>query len=310
MNNQEQKRIIDRYEQYLRLEKSYSVHTIDAYKKDLEKLTCFLEGEQIPLPEVTLAHLQQFSAGLHDIGIHPRSQARILSGIKSFFHFLVLEDYLENDPSELLEGPKIGFKIPEVLTVEEIDTIINAIDLSKHEGQRNRAILETLYSCGLRVSELCELKISDLYLEEGFIRVQGKGSKQRLVPISPRAVKEITLWFHDRNTCWRIRNDYEDHVFLARWGKNISRIMVFHLIKELAEKAGITKNISPHTFRHSFATHLLEGGANLRAIQCMLGHESIATTEIYTHIDRNMLRAEIIEHHPRNIKFREEHSFY
>lgn len=310
MNNQEQKRIINRYEQYLRLEKSYSVHTIDAYKKDLKKLTRFLEGEQIPLLEVTLAHLQQFSAGLHDIGIHPRSQARILSGIKSFFHFLVLENYLENNPSELLEGPKIGFKIPEVLTVEEIDAIINAIDLSKHEGQRNRAILETLYSCGLRVSELCELKISDLYLKEGFIRVQGKGNKQRLVPISPRAVKEITLWFQDRNTCWRIRNDYEDHVFLARWGKNISRIMVFHLIKELAEKAGITKNISPHTFRHSFATHLLEGGANLRAIQCMLGHESIATTEIYTHIDRNMLRAEIIEHHPRNIKFREEHSFY
>ena len=310
MNNQEQKRIIDRYEQYLKLEKSYSIHTIDAYKKDLKKLTRFLEGEQIPLMEVTLAHLQQFSAGLHDIGIHPRSQARILSGIKSFFHFLVLEDYLENDPSELLEGPKIGFKIPEVLTVEEIDAIINAIDLSKHEGQRNRAILETLYSCGLRVSELCELKISDLYLQEGFIRVQGKGNKQRLVPISPRAVKEITHWFHDRNTGWRIRKDFEDHVFLARWGKNISRIMVFHLIKELAEKAGIAKNISPHTFRHSFATHLLDGGANLRAIQCMLGHESIATTEIYTHIDRNMLRSEIIEHHPRNIKFREEHGFY
>ncbi|EJX03997.1 integrase/recombinase XerD [gut metagenome] len=310
MNNQKQKRIINRYEQYLKLEKAYSVHTIDAYKKDLTKLIRFLESEQIPLLEVTLAHLQQFSAGLHDIGIHPRSQARILSGIKSFFHFLVLEDYLENDPSELLEGPKIGFKIPEVLTVEEIDAIINAIDLSKHEGQRNRAILETLYSCGLRVSELCELKISDLYLQEGFIKVQGKGNKQRLVPISPRAIKEITNWFQDRNTNWRIRKDFEDYVFLARWGKNISRIMVFHLIKELAEKAGITKNISPHTFRHSFATHLLEGGANLRAIQCMLGHESIATTEIYTHIDRNMLKFEIIEHHPRNIKFREKHGVY
>lgn len=310
MNNQGQQRIISRYVQYLKLEKSFSTHTIDAYLKDLKKLTLFLQSEQIDLNEVTLAHLQQFSAGLHDIGIHPRSQARILSGIKSFFHFLVLDDYLENDPSELLEGPKIGFKIPEVLTVEEIDKIINAIDLSKNEGQRNRAILETLYSCGLRVSELCELKISDLYLKEGFIRVQGKGNKQRLVPISTRAIKEITYWFQDRNTRWRIQKDYEDYVFLARWGKNISRIMVFHLIKELAEKADITKNISPHTFRHSFATHLLEGGANLRAIQCMLGHESIATTEIYTHIDRNMLRNEIIEHHPRNIKFRKEHGFY
>lgn len=309
-NNQGQQRIISRYVQYLKLEKSFSTHTIDAYLKDLKKLTLFLQSEQIDLNEVTLAHLQQFSAGLHDIGIHPRSQARILSGIKSFFHFLVLDDYLENDPSELLEGPKIGFKIPEVLTVEEIDKIINAIDLSKNEGQRNRAILETLYSCGLRVSELCELKISDLYLKEGFIRVQGKGNKQRLVPISTRAIKEITYWFQDRNTRWRIQKDYEDYVFLARWGKNISRIMVFHLIKELAEKADITKNISPHTFRHSFATHLLEGGANLRAIQCMLGHESIATTEIYTHIDRNMLRNEIIEHHPRNIKFRKEHGFY
>ena len=229
---------------------------------------------------------------MHDIGIHPRSQARILSGVKSFFHFLVLADYREDDPGELLEGPKIGLHLPEVLTVEEIDRIIDAIDLSKPEGQRNRAILETLYSCGLRVSELCGLKLSDLYLDESFIRVTGKGDKQRLVPIS--------------NTTWRIKPGFEDYVFLARWGKNISRIQVFQLIKDLARQAGITKNISPHTFRHSFATHLLEGGANLRAIQCMLGHESIATTEIYTHIDRNMLRSEIIEHHPRNIKFREE----
>ena len=216
-----------------------------------------------------------------------------------------MADYVEADPSELLEGPKIGFKIPEVLTVEEIDTIISAIDLSKNEGQRNRAMLETLYSCGLRVSELTNLKLSDLYFDEGFIKVEGKGSKQRLVPISPRAIKEIQLYFIDRNR-GKIKKEYEDFVFLARWGKNISRIMVFHLIKELAQISGITKNISPHTFRHSFATHLLEGGANLRAIQCMLGHESIATTEIYTHIDRNMLRSEIIEHHPRNIKYRQE----
>ena len=253
--------------------------------------------------------MQRFAAGLHDIGIHPRSQARILSGIKSFFHFLTVADYLETDPSELLEGPKIGFKIPEVLTVEEIDRIISAVDMDKKEGQRNRAILETLYSCGLRVSELCNLKLSDLYFEEGFIKVEGKGSKQRLVPISPRAIKEIKYWLTDRNL-GKIKKGYEDYVFLARWGNNISRIMVFHMIKELAEKTGITKNISPHTFRHSFATHLLEGGANLRAIQCMLGHESIATTEIYTHIDRNMLRSEIIEHHPRNIKYRKERGIY
>ena len=220
-------------------------------------------------------------------------------------YILPADFFPEADPSELLEGPKIGLKLPEVLTVEEIDSIIAAIDLSKNEGQRNRAILETLYSCGLRVSELTNLKLSDLYFDEGFIKVEGKGSKQRLVPISPRAIKEIKLYFTDRNR-GKIKKEYEDYVFLARWGKNISRIMVFHLIKELAQTAGITKNISPHTFRHSFATHLLEGGANLRAIQCMLGHESIATTEIYTHIDRNMLRSEIIEHHPRNIKYRQE----
>ena len=191
----------------------------------------------------------------------------------------------------------------------EIDTIISTIDLSKPEGQRNRAILETLYSCGLRVSELCTLKLSDLYFEEGFIKVTGKGNKQRLVPISPRAIKEIRYWLEDRKR-WKIKPGFEDYVFLARWGNGISRIMIFHLIKEHAEQAGITKNISPHTFRHSFATHLLEGGANLRAIQCMLGHESIATTEIYTHIDRHMLRSEIIEHHPRNIKFRKEQEIH
>ena len=297
--------IIRKYQQYLKLEKSLSKNTLDAYMTDLDKLLNFLQSENIEISDVCLDDLERFSAGLHDIGIHPRSQARIISGIKSFFHFLIMADYLEADPSELLEGPKIGLKLPEVLTVEEIDSIIAAIDLSKNEGQRNRAILETLYSCGLRVSELTNLKLSDLYFDEGFIKVEGKGSKQRLVPISPRAIKEIKLYFTDRNR-GKIKKEYEDYVFLARWGKHISRIMVFHLIKELAQTAGITKNISPHTFRHSFATHLLEGGANLRAIQCMLGHESIATTEIYTHIDRNMLRSEIIEHHPRNIKYRQE----
>ena len=308
-NNERQALIIRKYQQYLKLEKALSANTLDAYLTDLNKLLCFLKTENIDMLAVTLDDLQRFAAGLHDIGIHPRSQARILSGIKSFFHFLVMADYREDDPSELLEGPKIGFKLPEVLTVEEIDTIISTVDMSKKEGQRNRAILETLYSCGLRVSELCNLKLSELYFDEGFIKVEGKGSKQRLVPISPRAIKEIKYWLLDRNL-GKIKKGFEDYVFLARWGNSISRIMVFHLIKELAEKAGITKNISPHTFRHSFATHLLEGGANLRAIQCMLGHESIATTEIYTHIDRNMLCSEIIEHHPRNIKYRKDTGFH
>lgn len=306
---QQQELIIKKYQQYLRLEKSLSKNTLDAYLTDLDKLLSFLLLEGIGITDVTLNDLQRFAAGLHDIGIHARSQARIISGIKSFFHFLIMADYIEADPSELLEGPKIGFKLPEVLTVEEIDNIISAVDLSKNEGQRNRAILETLYSCGLRVSELTNLKLSDLYFDEGFIKVDGKGNKQRLVPISPRAIKEIKLYFIDRNRV-NIKKDYEDYVFLSRRGTNLSRIMIFHLIKELAETTGIIKNISPHTFRHSFATHLLERGANLRAIQCMLGHESIATTEIYTHIDRNMLRSEIIEHHPRNIKYRKEHSSF
>ena len=296
--------IIKEYTQYLKLEKNLSPNTYDAYLTDLEKLLHYLDTAEIDPLEVTLENLQHFMAGLHDVGIHPRSQARILSGVKSFFKFLVIADYRNDDPAELLEGPEIGFKLPEVLTVEEIDRIISMVDMSKNEGQRNRAILETLYSCGLRVSELCNLKLSDLYLDEGFIKVEGKGSKQRLVPISQRAIQEINWWLEDR-IGGKIKEGYEDFVFLARWGKNISRIMVFHLIKELAEKAGIKKTISPHTFRHSFATHLLEGGANLRAIQAMMGHESIATTEIYTHIDRSMLRAEIIGHHPRNISYAE-----
>ncbi|MDO4186613.1 MAG: site-specific tyrosine recombinase XerD [Bacteroidales bacterium] len=299
--------LVRKYQQYLRLEKGLSPNTYEAYMSDLQKLLTYLESEHINVWETSLKDLQQFAAGLHDIGIHPRSQARILSGIKSFFHFLIITDEIEADPSELLEGPKIGMQLPEVLTIEEIDQLIGAIDRSQYEGQRNCAILETLYSCGLRVSELCNLKLSDLYFDEGFIRVEGKGSKQRLVPISERAVKEINLWLIDRKR-WRYRPGFEDYVFLARWGNAISRIMVFRIIKNLAEATGLQKNISPHTFRHSFATHLLEGGANLRAIQAMLGHESIATTEIYTHIDRSLLRAEIIEHHPRNIKYREKNS--
>ena len=297
--------IIRKYMQYLKLEKALAGNTQEAYMQDLEKLLNFLKAENIDFRKCTYENLQQFSAELHDIGIHARSQARIISGIHSFYRFLVLNNYIETDPSELLETPKIGLHLPEVLTVEEIDRIIETVDMDKAEGQRNRAILETLYSCGLRVSELCNLKMSDLYFTEGFVKVEGKGSKQRIVPISQRAIKEIRYWLIDRQA-WRVKPGYEDYVFLARWGKGISRIMIFHLIKELADKAGITKKISPHTFRHSFATHLLEGGANLRAIQAMLGHESITTTEIYTHIDRDRLRQEIIEHHPRNIKFRNE----
>lgn len=299
-------KILAKYKQYLKLEKSLSDNTVEAYLTDLDKLLAYLTLEKIDPLEVTLENLETFSAGLYDIGIHPRSQARILSGIRSFYRFLIMDNYLDADPTELLESPQIGFKLPEVLTVEEIDQLIGSIDRGTKEGQRNRAILETLYSCGLRVTELCNLKLSDLYFDEGFIKVEGKGSKQRLVPISPRAVNEIKLYFPDRCQM-KIKPDFEDFVFISNFGKNISRIMVFHIIKELAARIGLKKPISPHTFRHSFATHLLEGGANLRAIQSMLGHESIGTTEIYTHIDRNMLRSEIIEHHPRNIKFRDKY---
>ena len=300
MKKADKKNIIIKYKQYLKLEKSLSRNTVEAYLTDLDKLFAYLELEEIDLTDVTLENLETFSAGLHDIGIHSRSQARILSGIRSFFRFLVLEGYLAQDPSELLESPQIGRHLPAVLSVEEIDSLIGVIDRTSREGQRNRAILETLYSCGLRVSELCNLRLSDLYLKEKFIRVEGKGSKQRLVPISSRAIHELQLYFADRSQ-GLIKPGYEDFVFISRFGKNISRIMVFHIIKELAEQIGLKKSISPHTFRHSFATHLLEGGANLRAIQCMLGHESIGTTEIYTHLDRSRLRQEILEHHPHNL---------
>ena len=296
--------ILRNYKVYLKLEKSLSDNTVNAYLADIHKLYQFLADEQIHPLDATLDTLETFSATLRDLGIQPRSQARILSGIRSFYHYLILDDYLEADPSELLESPQVGLHLPEVLTIEEIDNLIESIDLSTKEGQRNRTILETLYSCGLRVTELCNLKISDLYLEEGFIKVEGKGSKQRLIPISPRAIRELQLYFIDRNQ-FSIKKDYEDYVFISKRGTNISRIMVFHIIKTLAEAIGLKKTISPHTFRHSFATHLLEGGANLRAIQCMLGHESIGTTEIYTHIDKSRLRSEIIEHHPRNKIFRE-----
>ncbi len=308
-NKPGQSTVVSEYCRFLRLEKSLSPNTVAAYMDDLSKLLAFIKADGIEARNVKLDDLHRFLAGLHDIGIHPRSQARILSGIRSFYRFLLMEGYVDSDPCELLEGPKTGKHLPEVLSVEEIDDIIAAVDMEKQEGQRNRAILETLYSCGLRVSELCNLKLSAMYLDEEFIRVEGKGSKQRLVPISGRAIGEIRNWLQER-AHWPMKPGFEDYVFLARRGNRLSRIMIFHIVKELAERAGIRKVISPHTFRHSFATHLLEGGANLRAIQAMLGHESIATTEIYTHIDRHRLREEIIEHHPRNIKYRREKGIY
>lgn len=295
------KTIFQRYIQYLKLEKSLSSNTLSAYSDDLMKLLSFLNENHADYRSVTVDLLDSFLATLSDIGIHPRSQARILSGIRSFYHFLFIEKEIDHDPTELIETPKIGRHLPQILSTEEIDRLINCIDLSIPEGQRNRTILEILYSCGLRVSELCDLKMSGLYLNEGFIRVLGKGNKERLVPISAKAINELHLWFYDRNLI-SIKPGYEDYVFLSlRRGTPLSRIMIFHIVKELAVKAGITKSISPHTFRHSFATHLLEGGANLRAIQAMLGHEAIATTEIYMHMNKNRLRDEILQHHPRNI---------
>lgn len=295
------KRILRRYSQYLQLEKSLSSNTLEAYQNDLKHLQEFLYEKKLCYKDVTIGDLQEFCSVLIDLGISSRSLARTLSGLRSFYRYLLLEGELEKDPTELLEGPKIARHIPDVLTVEEIDRMIACVDLTKQEGQRNRAILEVLYSCGLRVSELCQLKISNLYLDEGFIRVEGKGNKERLVPISERAVKELQYWFAERVHI-PIKPGYEDHVFVSfRRGSGLTRIMVFYIVREQAELAGINKNISPHTFRHSFATHLLEGGANLRAIQCMLGHESIATTEIYTHIDTARIREEILSHHPRNI---------
>lgn len=288
----------ENYQTYLLLEKSLSKNSVAAYMEDLDKLFSFLNNKQIKPEDASLEDLQEMLISLHDLGISPRSQARIISGIKSFYRFLALENRLDNDPTELLEAPRIGLKLPDFLTLDEINTIIDSIDLSLPEGRRNRAILETLYSCGLRVSELTGLRFSDMFLDEGFIRVLGKGSKQRLVPISSTAIKEIQLYLLDRNLI-TVKKGFEDILFLSRRGTALSRIMIFHIIKVQTEQAGIKKTVSPHTFRHSFATHLLEGGANLRIIQQMLGHEKIATTEIYTHLDRDYLRSEILEHHPR-----------
>ena len=296
-----EKDIVKNYVRYLKLQRNMSGNTLDAYQRDLRKLLDYLESTEKSVLDVELEDLQQFAAGLHDIGIHPRSQCRILSGVRSFYHFLQLDGYRDDDPTELLESPQIGEHLPEVLTPQEIDQLEDSIDLSKWEGHRNKAIIEVLFSCGLRVSELVNLKLSNLYIEEEFVRVLGKGSKERLVPISKKAIQELTFWFDDR--ChMTIKPGEEDYVFLNRRGAHLTRTMILIMIKRQAKEAGIQKTISPHTLRHSFATALLEGGADLRIIQALLGHENIGTTEIYTHIDTTTLRREILEHHPRNKK--------
>jgi integrase/recombinase XerD len=299
---EQSKNIVKNYVRYLKLQRNMSGNTVEAYQRDLKKLLVFLDRESIDVRDVQLEHLQTFAAGLHDIGIGPRSQCRILSGVRSFFHFLLLDGYRQDDPTELLESPQLGEHLPEVLSTDEVDRLEASIDLSKWEGHRNRAIIEVLFSCGLRVSELVSLKLSSLYLDEQFVRVMGKGSKERLVPISPRAIQELGYWFDDRRHL-NIKAGEEDYVFLNRRGAHLTRTMILIMIKQQAVEAGITKTISPHTLRHSFATVLLEGGADLRVIQALLGHESIGTTEIYTHIDTTTLRREILEHHPRNMRF-------
>lgn len=306
LTNTSEEQLLRRYHQYLKLEKGFSDNTLDAYERDLGKFISFAHEEGIDIKEPQLGDFHQFAALLYDIGIQASSRKRILVGVHSFYTFLLMTDYKEDDPMELFEYPTLPQHLPDVLSIEEIDAIENCIDLTTPEGHRDKAIIETLFSCGLRVSELCNLQIQDLYLDQEFIRVNGKGSKQRLVPISEKAIKELRFWFADRCHI-ACKAGEEDYVFLSRRGKRISRITVFHFIKQLVEKAGIQKQVSPHTFRHSFATALLDGGANLRAIQAMLGHESIGTTEIYLHTDTARLRNEIFMHHPREIKYRREH---
>ena len=295
------KGLIKEYEGFLKLEKGLSPHSVEAYLGDLEKLRQYQElmHPQSGPRDLTREQLGQFLIWISELGLSARSQARILSGIKTFYRYLLLEDQIQSDPTALLEGPRLGSKLPEVLSVAEIDRMLGCIDLSKPQGRRNRAMLETLYSCGLRVSELVALQISGIFRAEGFIRVIGKGDKERLVPVSPSALREIDFYLPDRHTL-PVQPGNEDILFLNRRGKMLTRNMVFILIKELAAAAGIQKKVSPHTFRHSFATHLVEGGADLRAVQEMLGHESITTTEIYTHLDRAYLREAIISFHPRS----------
>lgn len=290
------------YENYLRLEKSLSQNSIAAYINDINKLVDFLDDnfKNVGPDKVSLDQLKSFVEWLNEKGVSPRTQARTISGIKSFYKYLLIEGNISSDPTALLESPKIGRKLPDILSMEEIDSLIEAIDLTKSEGQRNKAMLETLYSCGLRVSELVNLKITNLFFEQGFIKVEGKAGKERLVPVSGRAVDEINKYLNNYRKNLKVNKDSENILFLNRRGRKLSRVMIFTIIKNLALKVKLEKKISPHTFRHSFATHLINGGADLRAVQEMLGHESILTTEIYTHLDRDYLRSTIHQFHPRS----------
>ncbi|KAB2859563.1 MAG: site-specific tyrosine recombinase XerD [Flavobacteriales bacterium] len=294
--------ILKGFKAYLQLERSLSENSVDAYLRDIIKLKqfCELQGISVQPEKLTQQQLEQFISFVSEYGLSARTQARILSGIKAFYKYLSIEDIIDENPTELLEAPKIGRKLPDVLSIEEINELISAIDLSKPEGERNKAILETMYSCGLRVSELINLKLSNLVFNEGFIHVVGKGSKERIVPIGSIAIKHINIYIQSvRNHQQNITKSSEDILFLNRRGAKLTRVMIFTIIKQLCKKAGINKSISPHTLRHSFATHLVEGGADLRAVQEMLGHESITTTEIYTHLDRDYLRQAILDFHPR-----------
>jgi len=294
--------IIKDFTTFLQLEKSLSQNSVEAYKNDITKLKDFISFKNLNISpaEIDLSHLKEFIEWINQLEISARTQARVISGIKAFYKYLLMEDVIGNDPTALLEAPKIGRKLPDVLSVEEIDALLGAIDLSKPEGQRNKAMLETLYSCGLRVSELINLKISNLYSNLEFVKITGKGDKERLVPISLKAIKEINFYLLDRKKLLNIDKESENILFLNRRGRKLSRVMVFTIIKDLAKKIGLKKNIGPHTFRHSFASHLIDGGADLRAVQEMLGHESIMTTEIYTHLDKEYLRDTIIQFHPRS----------
>lgn len=290
---------IKEFKTYLKIERSLSVNTIDSYLRDVKKLACFAKEKKLNELNISKNDIKDFIAEINIEGISARTQSRVISGIKAFYKYLILEDYIKVNPTELIESPKIGMKLPDTLSISEIDTLISAIDLSHPQGERNRAILEVLYSCGLRVSELTNLKLSNIRFKEGYVKVVGKGNKERFTPIGNSAIKYLNIYLNEIRNHQNIKKGSEDIVFLNRRGNKLTRVMIFTIIKELAEKIGLKKKISPHTFRHSFATHLIEGGANLRAIQEMLGHESIITTEIYTHLDREFLRDAIMTFHPR-----------
>mgnify|MGYP003950400319 FL=1 len=287
------------FKSYLQVERSLSVNSVDAYIRDVKKLASFSKSKEINELDISKSDLSDFVSAISKEGVSARSQSRIISGIKAFYKYLIMEDYITADPTQLLESPKIGMKLPDTLSIEEIDKLIAAIDLSKAEGERNRAMLEILYSCGLRVTELITLKLSNVSFVEGFIKVIGKGDKERLAPIGKTALKYLNIYIGEVRNHQDIQKGHEDIIFLGRRGKQLTRVMIFTIIKQLAERIGLKKKISPHTFRHSFATHLIQGGADLRAVQEMLGHESITTTEIYTHLDKEYLREAITQFHPR-----------